>query len=233
MRLIRWLLVIPVAAALLAGAAPLPAYPAPASSYTRTTKPAQVVTVKVASTRATTGVLEVWTRMSNGRYMRVYGPIPAHVGAAGIGTAHAGSTRTPAGVWGLTQSFGIAPNPRSGLPYFQVDNNDWWVGDSSSPYYNHHYRCAPGHCPFDERVSEHLLSAGAVYGYAAMINYNTAPAHPHAGAAFFLHMTDNTPTAGCVAIPRVNIIWLLRYLHPNAHPVISIGLSFRAYQLMW
>jgi L,D-peptidoglycan transpeptidase YkuD (ErfK/YbiS/YcfS/YnhG family) len=229
-RVIRRLLLILVAVALLGSAMTAPtAVPAAAA----TVAPSQVVTVKVPSLTATTAVLEVWQRMSNGRYMRVYGPIRARVGAAGIGSAREGSTKTPAGVWGLTQAFGIAPDPGSGLPYFRVDNNDWWVGDSRSRYYNRHYGCAPGHCPFSERVSEHLLSVGAVYGYAAMINYNTAPVRPHAGAAFFLHMTDNTPTLGCVAIPRVNMIWLLRWLRPGAHPVISIGLGFRAYRLMW
>jgi L,D-peptidoglycan transpeptidase YkuD (ErfK/YbiS/YcfS/YnhG family) len=217
----RLLVVLCLVAGLL-----LPAGPASALA------PSQVITVKVGSVTATTGVLEAWQRMSNGRFMRVYGPVAAHVGAAGIGPARAGSTRTPAGVWGLTQAFGIAPNPRSGLPYFRVDDNDWWVGDSSSRLYNQHWRCVPGHCPFDERVSEHLLSAGSVYGYAAMINYNV-PARPHAGAAFFLHMTDNRPTAGCVAVPRVNMIWLLRWLRPSAHPVISIGLGFRAYRILW
>lgn len=216
-------------AAALAGSAVTAATPADAAVVTH----AQVITVKVGSVTATTGVLEVWQRMSNGRYMRVYGPVPAHVGAAGIGAARAGSTKTPAGVWGLTQSFGIAPNPGSGLPYFRVDNNDWWVGDSGSPYYNQHYRCRPGHCPFREDVSEHLLSVGPVYAYAAMIDFNTRPARPHGGAAFFLHVTDNTPTLGCVAVPRVNMIWLLRWLRPSAHPVISIGLGFRAYRLMW
>jgi L,D-peptidoglycan transpeptidase YkuD (ErfK/YbiS/YcfS/YnhG family) len=226
----RRLFLLPMAAVLLVSA---PAAHANSDARTTTAAAGQVITVKVASTTATTGVLEVWQRMSNGHYVRVYGPLTAHVGAAGIGTARAGSTKTPAGVWGLTQSFGIAPNPGSGLPYFQVDNYDWWVGDSYSSLYNSHHRCASGHCPFREAVSEHLLSAGSVYGYAAVINYNTTPVRPHAGAAFFLHMTDNHPTAGCVAVPRVNMIWLLRWLDPAAHPVISIGLGFRAYRIMW
>jgi L,D-peptidoglycan transpeptidase YkuD (ErfK/YbiS/YcfS/YnhG family) len=189
----------------------------------------QVITVRAASATSQIALLEAWQLQPNGVYKRVLGPFSAHVGAAGIGTAREGSTKTPAGQWWLTQSFGINANPGSGLAYFRVDNNDWWNGDSANRYYNRHQRCVPGTCPFDESQSEHLKAVGGPYAYAVVINYNTGPVVPGAGSAFFLHVTNNKPTGGCVAIPTVYLLWLMRWLKSAAHPLISIGVGNAAY----
>src|SRR5690349_6347418 len=71
----------------------------------------QVITVKVSSAASRTGVLEAWELTASGAYRRVYGPAMAHVGSAGVGAAREGLARTPAGVFGLTQTFGLAANP--------------------------------------------------------------------------------------------------------------------------
>lgn len=189
----------------------------------------QVITIRATSATAQTAAIEAWQRQPNGVYKRVFGPFTAHVGAAGIGAAREGSTKTPAGVWWLTQSFGIAANPGSGLAYFRVDDLDWWNGDSASRYYNRHQRCAAGSCPFDENQSEHLKAIGAPYNYAVVMNYNTGPVVPGAGSAFFLHVTNNRPTGGCVAIPQVMLVWLMRWMRSMAHPIISIGVGDAAY----
>lgn len=145
--------------------------PADAAAITHS----QVITVRAASATSQIALLEAWRRQPDGVYKRVLGPFSAHVGAAGIGTAREGSTKTPAGQWWLTQSFGINANPGSGLAYFRVDDNDWWNGDSASRYYNRHERCVPGTCPFDQAQSEHLKAVGGPYAYAVVINYNTGP----------------------------------------------------------
>jgi L,D-peptidoglycan transpeptidase YkuD (ErfK/YbiS/YcfS/YnhG family) len=98
-----------------------------------------------------------------------------------------------------------------------------------SRLYNTHQRCAPGHCPFNERVSERLAAAGAVYANAMVINYNRTPVRAGAGSAFFLHVTNGRPTAGCVAVPKANLVWLMRWLRPANHPIISMGVGWRAY----
>lgn len=191
--------------------------------------PGQVITVRAASASATTAVLEAWQRTSAGSYKRVYGPVTAYIGAQGIGTASETTSRTPAGQFTLTEAFGIAANPGTALPYRKVDGNDWWVSDVRSRLYNTHQRCAPGHCPFNERASERLAAAGAVYAYAVVIDYNRRPVRAGAGSAFFLHVTNGRPTAGCVAIPRANLVWLMRWLRPADHPIISMGVGWRAY----
>jgi L,D-peptidoglycan transpeptidase YkuD (ErfK/YbiS/YcfS/YnhG family) len=188
-----------------------------------------VITVSAVSGTATTATVAAYQLTRTGYYQRVAGPIQAYVGSAGIGAAHEGSKRTPQGVWGLTQAFGIAADPGTALPWFQVDNLDWWDEDAQSALYNQHVRCAPGSCPFREAVSEHLLDYTTQYRYAVFFDYNTGPVVPGVGSGFFLHVANGQPTAGCVAVPPDSMLWLLRWLSPGQHPVISIGVGDQAY----
>jgi L,D-peptidoglycan transpeptidase YkuD (ErfK/YbiS/YcfS/YnhG family) len=220
----RWAAAVVVTCAVVAGAAALTGTPAGAAAA-----PVQVITVRAATASATTAVLEAWQRTAAGSYQRVHGPVTAHIGAQGIGPASERTSRTPAGQFTLTEAFGIAGNPSTALPYRKVDGYDWWVSDVGSRLYNTHQRCAPGHCPFNERVSERLAAAGPVYAHAVVIDYNRRPVVAGAGSAFFLHVTNGRPTAGCVAIPRANLVWLLRWLKPANHPIISMGVGSLAY----
>lgn len=187
----------------------------------------QVVTVRAVSSTAQTAVLEAWEKQPNQAYKRVYGPVPARVGSAGVGATREGLSRTPAGYFPLTEAFGRAANPGSGVPYRKVDGNDWWVSDTASSRYNTHQRCAPGTCPFDESVSERLATY-PVYRYALVIDYNRRPVVRGAGSAFFVHLGNGRPTAGCVAIGEADLLWLLRWLRPSATPHISIGVGSAA-----
>jgi L,D-peptidoglycan transpeptidase YkuD (ErfK/YbiS/YcfS/YnhG family) len=181
----------------------------------------QVITVVATSPTATTAQLTAWQPGPQG-WVRALGPVTASIGSGGIGAASEGSTRTPAGTFPLTEAFGRAANPGTALPYRVVDGNDWWVSDVGSGLYNQHARCAPGTCPFDESAGENLDAQGAVYDHAVVIDYNRAGT-PGAGSAFFLHVTDNRPTAGCVAIARTSLVSLMRWLDPARLPLIALG----------
>jgi L,D-peptidoglycan transpeptidase YkuD (ErfK/YbiS/YcfS/YnhG family) len=183
----------------------------------------QVVTVVAASARSTTAKLTAWELGPSG-WTAVLGPVPARIGAAGVGAASESTTRTPAGAFTLTEAFGRSGNPGTGLPYRVVDQQDWWVSDVNSPLYNQHTRCAAGSCPFDERAGENLYAAGSVYDRAVVIDYNRAGVRG-AGSAFFLHVTNGAPTAGCVAIDGGSLTALLRRLDPGARPLIAIGVG--------
>ena len=118
---------------------------------------------------------------------------------------------------------GSAGDPGTGLPYFQTGPADWWVSDVNSPLYNTHQRCSS--CPFDTGVSENLYAAGYVYSYAVVIDYNTSPVRRGAGSAFFLHVSDGSATTGCVSIPEDELVSIMRWLTPSAHPRILIGVT--------
>lgn len=192
-------------------------------TYRRSTPPSgyvgtagQVVTVVAPSSTATTATLTAWSRTPSG-WTNTLGPVGALVGAAGVGAASEGSTRTPAGTFTLTQSFGRVANPGTRLRWFTTDSLDWWDENPASPTYNLHVRrsTSPG------GASENLYRTGTAYDAAVVIDYNTART-PGAGSGFFLHVSTGSPTAGCVAVAAADVVAILRWLDPAAHPAILI-----------
>lgn len=182
----------------------------------------QVVTVVAPSAGSTSAVLTAWQRGAAG-WVPVIGPVTARVGSAGVGRASESSTRTPAGTFSLSEAFGRAGDPGTGLPYRVVDGDDWWVSDVRSPRYNQYAECARGTCDFDEGVSENLAEEAA-YQHAVVLDYNRGGT-PGAGSAFFLHVSNGAPTSGCVAIDAGSLVALLRWLDPGARPLIAIGVG--------
>jgi L,D-peptidoglycan transpeptidase YkuD (ErfK/YbiS/YcfS/YnhG family) len=185
----------------------------------------QVITVVASSTSSTTATVQAWNRAPGGGWLRVGAAGYAHLGSDGLSATPSESiSATPIGSFGLTQAFGRAPNPGTALPYFVAGPDDWWVSDASSRYYNTHQICATA-CPFNTAAGENLDQAGFVYTYAVVIDYNRFPARAGAGSAFFLHVTDGGPTAGCVSIPQATLVSFLAWLEPSAHPRILIGVG--------
>ncbi len=217
------------AAALAVAGVALPslivAPPAAAASNTHQ----QVITVQSNTATSTTARLDLWQLTAAGGYAHVAGPIGAYVGELGIGQTRDDVARTPAGVFSLTQSFGNQP-AYSGtkLPYFQAGPADWWDGEAGTPAYNTHVHqgASPG------SQSENLYYAGFVYSHAVVIDYNRFPTVAGAGSGFFLPVTNNEPTAGCVAVSSYAIKMIQLWLNPALHPVISIGVGADATRLV-
>lgn len=184
-----------------------------------------MITVVAPSTSSTTATLQAWDLAPGGGWLP-HGPsILAHLGQGGL-TSHPSESQpaTPIGSFTLTQAFGRATNPGTPLPYFLTDSADWWVSDGSSRYYNTHQRCT-GSCAFNTAAGENLYAAGFVYTYAVVIDYNRFPVTAGAGSAFFLHVTDGSATVGCVSIPEAQLVTIMKWLIPAAHPRIIIGVG--------
>lgn len=201
----------------LGGAAPVVG-PAEASGGA---PPGQVVTVEAATGTSVHAVVRAWARRPDGRYAEVFGPVVAFIGEHGLGPTHEGAGRTPAGVYRLTQAFGNRPNPGTRLAYRLVTALDWWDEDPASPRYNEMVssRSSPG------GASENLYDAGPAYAAAVVIDYNMDPVVPGRGSGFFLHVSMGVPTEGCVAVPRADLYWIMRWLDPAKRPVISMGVG--------
>jgi L,D-peptidoglycan transpeptidase YkuD (ErfK/YbiS/YcfS/YnhG family) len=182
----------------------------------------QVLLVRAPSARSTTAVLEGW-QLDAGTWHRVLGPYTARIGRSGLSTTHhEGDGSSPAGVFTLTQAFGLLSDPGSQLPYRQAGPNDWWVSDASSPFYNT-WQVGPPNGRWNPAAGEQLAVRGRIaYGYAVVVDYNRAPVVPGAGSAIFVHI-GSTPTSGCVAISRAGMVQLLRWLDPARHPAIAMG----------
>jgi L,D-peptidoglycan transpeptidase YkuD (ErfK/YbiS/YcfS/YnhG family) len=194
------------------------------SSSAATAPPGQVITVQVASPRSVEGILRMWTLLADGQYTQVGGPFRADVGAHGVGRTSEGEGRTPAGVFTLTRAFGNAPDNGTRLPYLRTGPRDWWDENPRSAGYNQLVldRYSPG------GNSENLYFAGRAYAHAVVINYNTDPIVRGAGSGMFLHVGNGTPTTGCVAMPGADLNFVMRWLNPALHPVISIGVGAAA-----
>ena len=190
----------------------------------------QVVTVSVASSASTYGVLTTWRwDARKDRYIRVGTPVRAYVGRDGVGRASEYVSRTPAGVFTLTEAFGRLTDPGTRLPYRRVGMSSWWVSDVSSRHYNTYRECTPGAwCGFRQSRSEQL-GAISLYSHAVVIDYNRDPITSGAGSAFFLHESEGKATQGCVSVPRDELVRILRWLRPGSDPVISIGIGQAAY----
>jgi L,D-peptidoglycan transpeptidase YkuD (ErfK/YbiS/YcfS/YnhG family) len=193
----------------------------------------QAVTVRVTSAASTRGVLEAWEADSTGTWRRVRGPVSVYVGDEGVGRASEFHSRTPNGVFTLTEAFGIARDPGSQLPYVRVGRSHWWVSDVKSRAYNTMRLCKPGsaQCGFRQSRSEQL-GAIPVYEYAVVMDVNRNPVKPGRGSAFFLHVSNGKPTQGCISMPRADIKWLIRWLDPSDAPVISVGIGGEAYDVV-
>lgn len=184
----------------------------------------QVIAVSAPTATSTSGTLTAWSRGSDGIWRVAIGPVTAYVGAQGIGRAAETSGRTPAGAYALTQAVGRRSDPGTRVRYFQTSPRDWWDENPSSPTYNLHVRRSgsPG------GSSENLFYSGSVYDYAVNMDYNLARV-PGAGSAFFLHVTNGQPTAGCVAVSSPVMVAILRWLDPTQHPYIynQVGAAWK------
>jgi L,D-peptidoglycan transpeptidase YkuD (ErfK/YbiS/YcfS/YnhG family) len=153
----------------------------------------------------------------------------AEIGSGDLVNArHFGDYATPTGVFGIgARMYGNKSNP-GGLhyAYHQLRCGDWWDEDPYSPQYNQlvHVPCAT--TPSFASWSEALWTETRAYPYLAVLQTNNDPTitGPDApGAGIFLHHWMNAPTEGCVALPLANLLSILRWLDPTAHPVIEIG----------
>jgi L,D-peptidoglycan transpeptidase YkuD (ErfK/YbiS/YcfS/YnhG family) len=184
----------------------------------------QVITVLAASTSSTAATLQAWDKSTAG-WVRHGSPVTAHLGSAGL-TSHPSEevSATPIGSFGLSRAFGALANPGTGLPYHQTTAADWWISQEG-PLYNTLQTCSSS-CAFTQGdPNEHLAAIRPQYNYAVVMDVNTSPVVADGGSAFFLHVTDGTPTAGCVAIPQANLTAIMQWLTPGASPRILIGLG--------
>lgn len=198
-------------------AAPAAAVPTPAPAPTAQTS--QWIVVGVPAASATAGTLTAFQRVGQ-QWKVVLGPTKAMVGDVGVGEGADGVHRTPVGTFAFDQAFGREPNPGTKMPYFQATQQDWWDEDASSPTYNTHVRSTAN----PSSITENLYDSGPVYDYAVNIAVNPQRI-PGKVSGIFLHVTDGSPTWGCVAVGRNEMKSLLTWLDPAANPRITIGVG--------
>ena len=128
-----------------------------------------------------------------------------------------GNGKTPAGVYSFGTGFGIESNPGTSLSYRRITNDDYWVDDSNSNYYNKWANT--NEVIKDWNSAEHLISYTYQYRYGAVINYNTSSVAGK-GSGIFLHCATGN-TEGCIGVPQAAMITILGNINSNSKIVIA------------
>jgi len=230
----------PASAAVVAPAAvPLPA---DIASLPATVK--QLVTVQGSPT-STYATVTAWARV-NGSWvvrMRTSGRVGYNgLSDMGVGVRRQSDGTTPTGLYKIGYGFGTGTNPGTSMWWRRFDRNDYWTYDARDPKtYNIFQTQRPStswwrpYAPY----SEHLWDFRAQYQYAFVINFNLprakpyqradgqwvtrSPANTARGGGIFLHVNGPGATAGCVSVPRAQMLWLTRWFGPQYQPHIAIG----------
>ena len=159
-----------------------------------------------------------------GIWRQVFGPMKAVVGKNGFappGEKREGDGLTPSGSFKLGPVFGYAPQANTRMPYRQALSDDLWVDDPKAPDYNRWVKQSETHASSYEKMRRD----DDQYKLGVVIEYNTDPVIPGYGSAIFLHLWNNprTPTAGCVAVSEEDLVKILEWLDPAAHPMVMIN----------
>ena len=161
-----------------------------------------------------------------------------HAGAAwGLGLNDAqpdgpqkqeGDGRSAAGVYRIGEAFGYASKTDTQMPYRALQESDYCMDVSGSPYYN---RIVDTRDVGEQAVagsSEPMrrdlhLNGDQLYKVGFVIEHNTR-GHEKAGSCIFAHVwkSPTDATAGCTAMPEAAMRQLLAWLKPEDHPVFVL-----------
>jgi len=193
-----------------------PAAQAPAAYVTD-----QMVLVTGAKVGSTTGILRVMDLVGGVWVQRL--SVAARFGRKGLidGTKRAeGSNTTPTGIWlipGYVFGTHAAPPAGTRLGYRRITSRSWWSSKAGSTYNTWVEASSwPG---------ERLADSPSAYEFAVSTGYNALPNECvyGRGTAIFLHVQGSGLTAGCVAIPRSDMIRVCTLLDPAKRPVFVVG----------
>lgn len=158
----------------------------------------RLLVVRTLNAQATTGLLDLG-------YVR----IPCALGRSGSRVnKREGDGASPSGAWTLREAFYRADRlvrPKTGLPLRALARNDGWCDATADRNYNrriaHPYAAS----------AEHMWRADGLYDIVIVMGYNDTPCVKGRGSAIFLHCArpGYTPTEGCIALARRDLIRLL------------------------
>jgi len=153
----------------------------------------------------------------------VAGPLalPVALGRGGIrANKREGDGGTPRGTFRLRRVWWRAdrtPRPRTLLPVQRIRGDDGWCEDPRDRHYNQSIRLAPDH------PGDRLKRADHLYDLIIELDHNTRPRVAGRGSAVFIHVARPGfgSTAGCVALERKRLSWLLSQVGPKTRIMIQ------------
>ncbi|MDX2143739.1 MAG: L,D-transpeptidase family protein [Rhodospirillaceae bacterium] len=136
------------------------------------------------------------------------------LGRAGVSVhKHEGDGATPLGTFPIRRVFYRAdrvPKLDTKLPTQIIAPRDGWCDAPTDARYNQFVTL-----PYPAGA-EALWREDEAYDVIVVLGHNDAPVVPFAGSAIFLHVAaaDFSPTAGCVALRKDDLLWVLSRLNP-------------------
>ena len=137
------------------------------------------------------------------------------VGAGGVREDKVeGDAATPAGEYPLRRIYFRNDRlvlPKVRLPARPIGEHDGWCDDPHSPAYNRLVRIP------NDSSHEKMWREDGLYDLLVVVGYNDDPPEGEWGSAIFLHMArdDMSPTRGCVAFARNDLLELVTLLGPE------------------
>ena len=132
-----------------------------------------------------------------------------------------GDGKSPAGIFGLGPVFSYHSLEHLKMPFKKVDTTDICVDDVRSAAYNTlvHTDTATHK---DWNSFEHMKLSDDEYEYGVWVKYNSDKIFAGNGSCIFLHvwLGSSSPTAGCTAMEKQNILTLIHWLDEKQHPVL-------------
>jgi len=142
------------------------------------------------------------------------------LGRSGISARkHEGDGATPCGLMSLLSVY-YRPDrlkrPKTGLPIYPLNPTMGWCDDPHDANYNQPV-------PWPYRASaEHLWREDHLYDLVVILDFNLGPRKKYAGSAIFWHLARNnfSPTEGCIAIEKKEMLKLLEICRPGTRLVV-------------
>jgi len=143
------------------------------------------------------------------------------LGRSGIKSRkHEGDGATPRGSMSLLRVY-YRPDrlrrPKTGLPVFPLNPAMGWCDDPRDPNYNQ-----PVPRPY-ATSAEHLWREDHLYDLMVILDFNLFPRKKHSGSAIFWHLSHNnfSPTEGCIAIEKKEMLKLLERCSPGTRIIVE------------
>jgi len=165
---------------------------------------ADVLTVQADSADSSLG----WASLGEKRWR-------CAVGAGGVREDKVeGDAATPVGEFPLRHIYYRNDRlvlPKVGLPARPISEHDGWCDDPRSAAYNRLVRVP------NAWSHERLWREDGLYDVVVVVGYNDDPPEGEWGSAIFLHIArdDMSPTQGCVAFARADLLKLLPLIGPQ------------------
>ena len=181
------------------------------------------------------GMCQLWQK-KNGEWTKQY-EFPVMLGRNGLSwgrgihktsedhSKQEGDGKGPAGVFFLGDSFGYASSDDISWswPYRQSTQSDIWVDDTASRRYNQWVNVSQAPLERGDWESfEQMRRDDDLYEYGVIVNHNMSPVVAGAGSAIFMHVwrSNDSPTAGCTAMSRTNMMRVIEWLDLSDNPIL-------------